>query len=127
MGRRGPVPRSGVFYQGREVVIRAHGAPYVRLPSIIDEHGNPKKHPLAVSGGYVPVLRLAADDARLFKNTDGSPRPINRGDVVIPRDGDPWNWHPSNLHVKRLGDSLSNKFAKRARPRARVSRTPKAR
>ena len=111
MGQRGPLPSSGVIYTARDgtqlnVVIRAHGAPYVYCPG----------HPLAMSTGHVPVLRLAASEAL--------GRWVTRGEAVTPIDGDPWNWDPRNLRVRPLAASLPK--AKRARPRAPAA-PPKAR
>jgi hypothetical protein len=102
MGRRGPLPRSGVVYVCRDgteldVVVRAHGAPYVHWPG----------HPLATSSGHVPVLRLAASEAGLGRHADGSFSPwITRGQAVTPIDGDPWNWDRKNLRVRPLAASL---------------------
>jgi hypothetical protein len=110
MGQRGPLPSSGVIYTARDgtqldVVIRAHGAPYVYWP----------KHPLATTSGHVPVLRLAASEAL--------GRWVTRGEAVTPIDGDPWNWAAGNLRVRPLAASLPK--AKRARPRAPAA-PPKA-
>jgi hypothetical protein len=112
MGRRGPLPRSGATYTCRDglqldVVIRAHGAPYVYWP----------KHPLATASGHVPVLRLAASEAL--------GRWVTRGEAVTPIDGNSWNWDPRNLRVRPLAASLPK--AKRARPRAAQAAPPKAR
>lgn len=105
MGIRGPKPSSGVVFVGRDgiahdVVIRAHGAPYLHLPG----------HPLATASGHVPVLRLAASEAL--------GRWVTRGEAVLPIDGDPWNWEPRNLQVKPLAQSLP--------PARRGARRPKA-
>jgi hypothetical protein len=90
-----------------DVVIRAHGAPYVYWPT----------HVLAMSTGHVPVLRLAASEAL--------GRWVTRGEAVVPIDGDPWNWAASNLRVQPLAASLPKARRRRRQPGA--PKAPKSR
>lgn len=121
MGQRGPRPSSGVMYTTRDgiqldVVIRAHGAPYVLWPG----------HPLAISHGYVPVLRLAASDAGLGLDKHRQPtRWVTRGQAVLPIDGDPWNWAVSNLQVQPLAASLPHPTRRRSRHAPKAAKRPR--
>ena len=83
---RGPKSRSIAEYQGHPVVFRTKrdGPPYVHLP----------KHPLAGYRGYVPVLKLVAFEHRLAGAED-----LKHRLVVLPIDGDSWNWDITNLRV----------------------------
>lgn len=106
MGLRGPAPKSGRRYADRDVIVRAGGLPYVLWPTI-NVDGELVRHPLATHRGYVPVLRLAASESGLGRDGKGHrTRWLSRGQGVRPRDGDSWNWHPSNLQVFALADSL---------------------
>lgn len=89
MGRRGPPPRSGVLFEGREVVLRS-GVPSIRVAP-----GAPERA-LANTHGYVAIHRLVASRHQ----------PVTRADAVELIDGNPWNWQPSNLRVRKLAAVL---------------------
>jgi hypothetical protein len=105
MGARGPLPRSGVVFDGREVVL--NGA-----PSILVERTDPA-YAIANRRGYVSIHRLVA--------SRGLGRWVTRSEAVVPIDGDPWNWALSNLRVRPLGASLPPaRRSRRKPPKARA-------
>lgn len=102
----GRPPSSPLTYLGRQVVARGRykgqPIPYVHWP----------EHPLAVNGGYVPVLRLAAQRALEQRwpiacaKGCTKPEEVRRGTVVRAKDGDLWNWNVNNLELDRVGSHL---------------------
>jgi hypothetical protein len=61
--------------------------------------------------GYVSIHRFVASEQL--------GRWVTRGEAVVVIDGDPWNWHPSNLRVRPLAASLPK--ARRGQKPARLS------
>lgn len=101
MGRRGPLPRSGLSFEGREVVLRG------TAPTVYVEPQRPERA-IADRRGYVSIHRLVAS------RTLG--RWVTRGEAVTPIDGDPWNWRAANLRVRPLGASLPPARRSRRKP-----------
>jgi hypothetical protein len=124
MGRSGPIPRENAFYRlaprdGRVLPVvyatKKNGPPYVLWPGPAEhlregDLGYFKRHPLAGYRGYIPVLKLAAMDYGLAAAED-----LERRLVVIPIDGDAWNWDRANLYLIARRDYF-------LRPKRTVSR-----
>lgn len=91
MGQRGPYPGSGVEFRGRPVVLQG------QTPAILTRPYEASRV-LADRRGYVAIHRLIASE------TLG--RWVTRHEAVRHRDGNCWNWHPSNLLVEPLAASL---------------------
>jgi hypothetical protein len=85
MGRRGPAPRTQLSWRGREIVLFG-GFPAVHWP----------EHPMAVSGGLVPIHRALA--------VEKEGRLLGKHEAVRFRDGNVWNSAPENLVVENLAD-----------------------
>jgi hypothetical protein len=118
MGRRGPAPRSGIEFRGREVVLRGRTAA-IHVESATAEHA------IADARGYVSIHRLVASEAL--------GRWVTRAEVVSAIDGDPWNWDPRNLRVRPLAASFPRrppKVSRSTKPgsasRRRAPRPPQA-
>jgi len=109
MGARGPLPRSGVRFDGREVVLRG------TAPTVYVEPGEPARA-IADRRGYASIHRLVA--SRAFG------RWVTRGEAVTPIDGDPWNWAPTNLQIRPLAASLPPARRGSRRP-GRAARQPR--
>lgn len=91
MGRRGPLPSSGVTFHNYEVVLRA------RTPAFLAAH-SARERVIADRRGYVSIHRLIASEAL--------GRWVTRTEVVRAIDGNLWNWDPRNLQVRPLAASL---------------------
>ena len=99
MGERGPAPRSDFSFRGRPVVV-CGGLPAVRWPT----------HPLA-RAGLVALHRLIASEML--------GRALTRQERVRWRDGNVWNWDPSNLEVVGASAALAAYRARSAAPKAK--------
>jgi hypothetical protein len=91
MGRRGPVPSSGFTFRGHDVVLRARTPAFLAAPGA-------REHAIADRRGYVSIHRLVRSE------TLGCW--LTRSEAVEIIDGNPWNWHPSNLRDRPLAASL---------------------
>ena len=72
-------------------------------PSVLVPPGA-RERVIADGRGYVSIARLVASEAL--------GRWVTRGEAVVPIDGDPWNWDPSNLAVRSLAASLPRRGPK---------------
>jgi len=115
MGLRGPQPRHDATFRGRPVVVGPGGFPSIRWP----EH--PLARELATGGppgaperGVINIHRLVASEMH--------GRALTRKEHVRWRDGDVWNWDPSNLVVARADEPLAKYQQAAQRAAARGAR-----